>query len=335
MEYECIDFEGLDQVGKGDAVRNISLEISNLGYDTCVNSFPYYATPIGFTIRDLLVNGIPESINIDRDREVELKMTMFALNRLEILNCILFDKKHDVYVFDRGPFSCSLTIGYHIFQHSEDYEKIGYLIDRDLYFDSYFRKILNVDNCVIYLKHKDIEWEKSRGKEDSDLHERSEVQGISGDVYSLFGEKIGEGWNDVVTKDENGWRSREDIKKECLSIAIGRGVLENSKKKEGKGELTYLGIDEVVRFLYTGSRINRSLVDDWKSAIQCNDKKEVFRVSKIVSDALASSTERIKWYDSNIVDSINNLISEYPEILDIINYKYGKTFLDKFVDSLK
>ncbi len=335
MEYECINFEGLDQVGKGDAVRNISLEISNLGYDTCVNSFPYYSTPIGFVIRDILVNGVPEGIEIDKNREVELKMSLFALNRLEILNCILFDKKHDVYVFDRGPFSCALTIGYHIFQHNEAYEKMKYLVDRGLYFDSYFRNILNVDNCVIYLKHKGIEWEKNRGKEDSDLYERTEVQSISTEVYSIFSEKIGKGWNDVVTKDENGWRSREDIKKECLNIAKEREVIKNQPKKDSKGDLSYLGIDEVVRFLYTGSRVDRTLVSDWASAIQCNDKKEVYRVSEVVSGALASNTERIKWFDSNIVDSINNLISEYPEILDIINYRYGKIFLDKFTNSLK
>lgn len=335
MEYKCINFEGLDQVGKGDAVKNVSLEISNLGYDTCVISFPYYATPIGFTIRDILVNGIPKGLDIDKNREVELKMFLFALNRLEILNCILLDKKHDVYVFDRGPFSCALTIGYHIFQHNEDYEKREYLIDRGLSLDSYFRKILNVDNCVIYLKYKDIGWEESRGKEGSDLYERGEVQGISAGVYSIFSKKIGKGWGDVVTKDGNGWRSREGIKKECLGKAIKRNVIDNSQKTKNKGILKYLGIDEVGRFLYIGSSVNRTFVNDWANAIQCNDKKEVYRVSEVVSEALASSTERIVWYDSNIVDSINNLISEYPEILDIINYRYGKTFLVKFANSLK
>lgn len=335
MEYKCINFEGLDQVGKGDAVKNVSLEISNLGYDTCVISFPYYATPIGFTIREILVNGIPESIDVDKNREVEIKMALFALNRLEILNCILFDNKHDVYVFDRGPFSCALTIGYHIFQHSQDYERKEYLIDRGLYFDSYFRKILNVDNCVIYLKHKDIGWEESRGKDGSDLYERGEVQGISADVYSIFSKKIGKGWSDVVTKDGNGWRSREDIKRECFSKIIKRKVIDNLHKSKGKGILKYLGIDEVGSFLYTGSIVKKTFVNDWGNAIQCNDKKEVYRVSEVVSEALASSTEGIVWHDSNMVDSIDNLISAYPEILDIINYKYGKTFLAKFTNSLK
>ena len=334
LGYECINFEGLDQVGKGDAVKELSSEISQLGYDTSVISFPYYATPLGFCIRDILVNGVPDDIEMNKSREVEVKMCLFALNRLEIFNCILCDKKHDVYVFDRGPFSCALTIGYHIFQNKEDIDKKEYLVDRGLYVDSYFREVLNVDNCVIYLKHKDIRWEESRGKEGSDLYERSEVQDISADVYSIFSKKIGDGWRDVVTKDEKGWRSREDIKNECLEVSRERGVLKDLEKKNRNGEVSYLGIDEIQRFLYKGSRVDSSLISDWMAAIQCNDKKEVYRVSELVSDSLVKTTGAITWYDCNIVNRVNDLISEFPEILGIIDYKYGKEFLDKFKDSL-
>ncbi len=172
MKYKCVNFEGLDQVGKGDAVKNLSYEISQLGYKTNVISFPYYATPFGFLIRDILVNGLPESIKVNKNQEVELKMALFSLNRLEILNCILCDKQYDVYIFDRGPFSCALTIGYHISNYNDEYERISEYADKGLYFDSYFRGILNVDNCVIYLKHKGIEWEGSRQKEGDDLYEK-------------------------------------------------------------------------------------------------------------------------------------------------------------------
>jgi len=334
LEHECINFEGLDQVGKGDAVKNLSLEISELGYDTSVISFPYYATPLGFCIRDILVNGVPDDIEMDRSREVEVKMCLFALNRLEILNCILCDKKHDVYVFDRGPFSCALTIGYHIFQNKEDIDKKEEFVDKGLYLDSYFREVLNVDNCVIYLKHRDIRWEKSRDKEVSDLYERSEVQDISANIYSIFSKKIGNGWRDVVTKNEKGWRSREDIKNECLDISRERGVLNDLGKKSNNGRQSYLGIDEIQKFLYKGSRVDDSLINDWMAAIQCNDKKEVYRVSELISDSLVKATRVINWYDCNIINEVKNLISEFPEILDIIDHKYGKVFLDKFKDSL-
>ena len=334
MEYKCINFEGLDQVGKGDAVKNLSLEISKLGYNTCVISFPYYATPLGFLIRDILVNGFPEDIKVNKSREIEIKMVLFALNRLEILNCIFSDNRYDIYIFDRGPFSCALTIGYHISQHREDLNSMEYFVDKGLYFDSYFRDILNVDNCVIYLKHMGIEWKGSRQQKGDDLYEKSDVQRISANVYSILGKKVGKGWSSVVTKDKEGWRDRCSIKDECIKISKKRGVFGIENPTSGRRSLKYLGIKEVQKFLYIGSDVSKAISTDWISAIKKNDKKEVYRVSEIVSGSLVSTTEAIRWYDEEMVRFIKVLIKEYPEILDIIYNKYGKSFVDKFVDSL-
>lgn len=334
MKYKCINFEGLDQVGKGDAVKNLSLEVSKLGYKTCVISFPYYATPLGFLIRDILVNGFPKSIKVKKDREVELKMILFALNRLEILNCILVNNRYDLYIFDRGPFSCALTIGYHISQHMEDLNSVEDLVEKGLYFDSYFRDILNVDNCVIYLKHEGIEWKGSRQREGDDLYEKDDVQRISANVYSILGKKVGNGWSSVVTKDKEGWRDRCSIKDECIKISKKRGVFGIGNSTSGRGNLKYLGIKEVQKFLYIGSHVSKDISRDWMSAIKKNDKKEVYRASEIVSDGLVNTTEAIRWYDEEMVRFINVLIKEYPELLDIIYNKYGKEFVDKFLDSV-
>lgn len=334
MEHNCINFEGLDQVGKGDAVKNFSLEIAQNGHRTCVISFPYYATPIGYIIRDFLVNGIPETLKLSKKAEIETKMAIFALNRLEILSCMLSNKEFDIYVFDRGPYSAALTIGYHMFQNKEDLKNVNHYVNRGLEFDQYFRDVLGTDNCVIYLKHKGIEWEKSRSRDKGDLYERLEVQDISSGIYDILKKTIGDGWNTVITKDINGWRDREGIKKDCLRFAKERDVISNIKK-DASFISVYLGIDQIAQSLYVGSKVDNELKEAWMFAIMNNDKKEVYRVSEIVSNALATTTELISWSDSSLAEYIRLLIDEFPQISDIIEYKYGKIFKDKFIKSLK
>lgn len=335
MQYKCITFEGLDQVGKGDAVKNLSLQILNSGYTTCVISFPYYATPLGFSIRKILVNGITDSIKISKSREVELKMVLFALNRLEILSCILSNtEKYDVFVFDRGPFSCVLTIAYHVSENSTELKNIEFFVEKGLEFDLYFRDTLNIDNCVIYIKHKDIEWERSRGNEKEDLHESDGVQKISADIYNICANKIPTGWHEVVTKDRDGWRERDNIKQECFDIGVKCNVLDRKDSKRN-GVLTYLGIEEIQEFLYKGSLVDDKLKREWMVAIQSNDKKEVYRVSELISSMLADSTELLSWNDKGIARYVKLLIDKYPEVLDILSSSYGKTFVGKFKKSLE
>lgn len=333
-KYKCIDFEGSDQVGKGDAVKNISLELANRGLKTSVISFPYYATPFGYLIREILVNGFPSKFKLDSDRAVQLKMSLFSLNRLEILNCILASRKFDIYVFDRGPFSNALTIAYHIFQNEKDSQNREHLVDMALFFDSYLRDVLSIDNCVICLKYEGVEWKESRNGQRDDLHEVSGVQDISTQIYQLFEAKLGDGWKNVVTKNTNGWRERDDIKGDCLEFALNRGII--PKKRGGeKKVLKYLGLNEIQKSLYVGSEIKVGLKKEWLSAITNNDKKEVYRVSELVSEALASSTERLVWNDIGVVNHIKVLLNLFPEIFDIIEYKYGKPFVSKLKKSIK
>lgn len=332
--YKSLDFEGPDQVGKGDAVVNFSSHISSLGYSTSVISFPYYSSPFGYIIRDILVNGFPSCFFLEKDRDIQIKMALFALNRLEILNCIKLNEKFDIYVFDRGPFSNALTIAYHLFANTHnDISKKQFVKDA-LQYDSYFREVLDIGNCVICLRHKGIVWKGSRGKKGDDLHERKEVQDISNNIYDIFEREIGDGWKNIVTKDQNGWRSRDEIRDECLNFAFKRGVL-SKKERKSRGSSVYLGIDEVQRFLYQGSLVDSGLKDSWMNAITLNDKKEVYRVSESISHALASTTERVYWGDGETVGKIKEIVHNLPEIFDIIENRYGKSFLSKFSESLE
>ena len=334
-KYNCIDFEGADQVGKGDAVKNFSAYVSNLGFYSCVIAFPYYCTPIGYVIRDILVNGFPTEISIKKDKEVEVKMSLFALNRLEIVNCIEKGDLFDLYIFDRGPFSNALTIAYHLFENPEEMLRKNELVNEALQFDSYFRKTLNIDNCVVCLRYKDMSWRKERNNDGGDLYERKEVQDISGEVYDIFESKIGNGWKNVVTKDKDGWRSREEIRDNCIKFASKRGVLSMKSEILDLKNPKYLGINEIQKYLYIGSEIDSSLKESWLEAVQENDKKKVYLLSGDISEALAGTTERLSWNSDKIIVQVKNILSLFPEIADIIAIKYGESFLSKFLKSLE
>ena len=334
-KYNCIDFEGADQVGKGDAVKNFSEYISNLGFYSCVIAFPYYCTPIGYVIRDVLVNGFPEEISIKRDKKVEVKMSLFALNRLEIVNCIEKDDLFDLYIFDRGPFSNALTIAYHLFENPEEMSRKNELVNQALQFDSYFRKTLNIDNCVVCLRYKDMSWRKERNNDSGDLYERKEVQDISGEVYDIFESKIGNEWKNIVTKDKDGWRSRKEIRNNCFKFALERGVLSKKSEILDLKNSKYLGIDEIQKYLYIGSEIDSGLKESWLDAVQKNDKQKVYLLSGDISSALARTTERLSWNSDRMIVQVKNILSFFPEITDIIAIKYGEPFLFKFLKSLK
>lgn len=330
-----MSFEGSDQVGKGDAVENFSKYISSLGHSTCTIAFPYYAIPFGYIIRDILINGFPSFLKFENsNREVNVKMALFALNRLEVLNCILQNTEFDIYVLDRGPYSSPLTISYHIIANPGQESDIDEYLNSSLEVDSFFRKKLNIDNCVICLKHEGIEWEKSRKMDGGDLFEKKEVQDRAGQIYQMLEKRVGLGWKNVVTKDKSGWKDRDEICKESFQFAKNRGVI---PPKGGKYPLepTFLGIEEIQKYLYHGSQVDSELRERWLSAVGCNDKGEVYRVSKDISTALVGSTERISWEGGEIVLYIKALLDKYPEIWEIVEYMYGKIFLSKLKDSVK
>lgn len=325
-----VDFEGSDQVGKGDAVKNFSLQLSSLGFPVFVISFPYYATPLGFLIRQILLNGFDDSIHIDSKRVLNIKMALFALNRLEILNCILSLKQPYIFLFDRGPFSNALTISYHLFSAEKEFERVQEFVNTAISLDEFFLKQLNINNCVIRLKYSDIQWEKSRKGEVSDLHERKEVQDISEYVYTIIEKSVGEGWKNITTKDASGWRKREDIRDECLKFVLSRGPLDTFEKKKVK-RIKYLGIGDIQKYLYLGCEISKKLKREWRCAIGTNNKKKVYLLAESISQAFVGTTEPVSWCNEQIAREVGRFFREYPEISDIIKNKYGEIFLSNFL----
>ncbi len=326
----CVDFEGGDQVGKGDAVKNFSLHLSSLGFPVSVISFPYYATPLGFLIRQILLSGFDDSIHIDSERVLDIKMALFALNRLEILNCILSLKQPYVFLFDRGPFSNALTISYHLFSKGSGFKRCEDFVNTAISFDSFFLNRLDINNCVIRLKYSDIEWEKSRKGDINDLYERKEVQDISEYVYSIFEKTVNKGWKNITTKDTNGWKDRGGIRDECMEFVVNRGLLDTFEKKKVK-RIKYLGIGDIQKSLYLGCEVPKKLKRGWRDAIGSNNKKKVYLLAESISQAFVGTTEPVSWCNEQIALEVGFFFREYPEISDIIKNKYGKKFLYNFL----
>ena len=331
LEFKSIDIEGSDQVGKGDAVKNLAQEYCNNGIDTTVVSLPYYASPIGYCIRTVLKEGLNTDMNIEKEREVHVKMSLFALNRLEILNSILSNPNKGLYLFDRGPFSNALTIAYALTE-GENGNEIEDLADIALDLDRYFRDILNIDKCVIRLQTEDQQWTQNRS-EKADLYEKSDVQEKSKEIYYIFEQRIGDGWKNITTKQVTGWRERDEIKNDCMDFTSSRLHI-YGKRHRSRREPQYLGIEEVQTYLYTNSHVDLKLTEAWSEALKKNCKEDIYKLSKDISKSIVESVERITWYNEDIKNEIKRILELNPEVLYVLEYMYGEGFLVKFLNSL-
>jgi hypothetical protein len=332
-ELKSVTCEGGNQVGKGDAIQNLGEYLSEFGLKTEVVQLPYYSTPFGYLVRDVLLNDIPDYLDTDNSRKLGIKLSLFALNRLEVLNCLECCDNKDVYLFDRGPHSCALTIAYDVSKKGNwDEEYIQDAIDMGLGLDKYFIDTLNIENCIVCLKSDGIVWEANRG-EGEDLHESKDVQSLSDGIYGLIEKRVGSGWKNIVTKDSKGWRDRGDIRKEITSFMLKRGFSFTSKNLE-KHTPTYLGLREIQESMYYNSNIAQEYERAWMAAVTSNSKKEVYSLAKDISERFVSTTERILWNSLGVKNTFRRILEEYPEIYQILDVKYGKGFLNKLQKSL-
>ena len=329
-EYQSVDFEGGDQVGKGDAVRNLSLELASQGLDVTVVSFPCYATPIGFAVRKVLKEDLLSKYDMGLKEATTAKMALFSLNRLEVLNSILSSEKSDIYLFDRGPFSNALTIAYAISTGlSPEYQEE--LASKALSLDSYFRESLGVDKCVVRLCNTGCTWSKQRSEE-GDLHESRDVQEISDSIYSIFAKMLGDSWIDIPSKNENGWRERSDITKESLEFVKKRHKI--SPVGDCK-QPNYFPVAWTLKNLYRGSRADQGALNSFMSSVGSNNKQSMYEISEILSNQVASSVKEIAWYNREIERSVREILDDIPELLFLLEGMYGEDFVIKFLKSVE
>lgn len=329
-EYLSVDFEGGDQVGKGDAVRNLSLELASEGLNVTVVSFPCYATPVGFSVRKVLKEDLLSKYDMSLKDATTAKMALFSLNRLEVLNSILSSEKSDIYLFDRGPFSNALTIAYAISTGlSPEYKEE--LASKALSLDSYFRESLDIDKCVVRLCNTGCTWSKER-EEDTDLHESRDVQEISDSIYTIFANRLGESWIDISSKNENGWRNREEITKESLEFVKKRHSL--SPVGDCK-QPNYFPLALTLSNLYRGSTVDSRALDLFMSSIGSNNKQLMYEISEVISKQVVNSAKDITWYNSEIERSVRDMFDDIPELLFLLEELYGEDFVIKFLRSVE
>lgn len=329
MEKETVVFEGGDQVGKGDAAKNLCESLCEMGYEVNPVAFPCYGTPFGFAIRSFLKNPeIKGDLDMDSEEFLNVKMGLFALNRLEILNSLL-QGDDGIYVFDRSPYSNALTMAYHFASNGvEEVEGVDKLVDIALDMDNYMIGVLGLDNCVIRLFNKGGKWKAEREKEDS--HDSADVQEMAVDVYKEMEKRVGEGWVNVHTKDDGEWRSHGDILEDNLRFVVKMLDLEDQK---GDGSIKNFDVGEVLRALY-GTELESSLVDSFNETLVRNDKNGQYDVGEKVARGVAGSDIDIHWYNEDIKLAVRNVLKYSNKFEMVLNSIYGSDFGTKFINSV-
>jgi thymidylate kinase len=331
-----VSFEGGDQVGKGDAVLNISEYLFEKGENVSVISFPLYALPFGMSIRKMLCSSQEDWENIEGMKEVvgtkrqsEIAMEMFALNRLETLDYLLkVAKKGDILLFDRSSFSNALTLAYHVYLGNIKEEEIEEEIDKALHYDNLFIDQLCLKNCVLNLRTKNTSWGATRG-EGEDKYERKEVQELCDAIYDSNQKKVGKGWKQIITRIDGEWRSREDIRNDCLSFISQRINLE----RKTKGSLSFIDLKPVVASMYPGITVPNDLYKTWLKSTKINDKKGIYESSIRIGEHISNNLIKIEMSDA-VKGKFKEVLSEYPEIYALLDEFAGKKFREILVKTL-
>lgn len=329
-EIFSVDVEGGDQVGKGDAVKNLAEKIAYEGYDVSVISFPCYATPIGNAVREVLKQNLFSELGLDEYESVSAKMALFALNRLEVLNYVLQKNTDTVYVCDRGPFSNALTIAYALVSDPVLHDMQDTLVEEALELDSFFRCSMHTDSCVIKLSSGSGIWSKER--EDGDLHERKDVQELSEDIYESIWKIANVDFTNVLTKKHGEWRPRSEIQCDCFNFVQPK--LKSGSKGNSKIP-NYLEVGEVMSTLYQGGRAGSGALKGFSSSIMENNKVAMYESASVIAHDVVGSVKDIRWYNMDIRSAAREILAMHDGILLLLERLYGERFVLKLLKSVQ
>lgn len=334
--YRVVSFEGGDQVGKGDAVLNLSSKLLSLGIPVTYSSFPIYATPLGTMVRFALKGGL-SNFNLDKKRELKIRMALFALNRLEFMEVLLSNPKYKktLIMLDRSSFSNSVTLGYGL-STIEDITKkeIEEFVEYFLWLDSFMIKKMNLANCVIQLATKDGDWKNSRG-EAIDEYEKSNVQENSEKIYGICEKKFGDGWRKIITKAGDNWRNREDISNDIYEFLVDRigGLNENFESK--MFEVRYeIGIEEILGQIYKGESLPEGILTEYLKALRSNDKENMYKFGTEIGVTVGKTCQLMKFSNKGVKKAARAIIDDLNEIIEISSVLISKGFSKKFRDSV-
>lgn len=327
-------------MGKGDALNYFFNNLEEKGVDVLSTSFPIYATPIGNTIRKFLTEE-REEFGLSVQEDLEVKMSLFALNRLEFLEAFLLeDISNDTLIFfDRSPFSNALTIAYGM-KNEENVkeEEIHSLVEIALGLDSLFVEKLNLKKCVIQLDTGEEAWESARG-EDTDLYEVPQVQNLASVIYAIYQKYVGDGWKIVFTKEfdegkgKRVWRDRDDIFNDIYSFLLER--FGDFESRSGKGKRGQIGIREIMDSVYLGSKVDEDLLNDYADSIRSNDKELMYETAERVKQQICSSYGKIEFRNEDVRSAFRSILDRYPKIGYILEYNLGEEYILKLQEGLR
>ncbi|MGI5898035.1 MAG: hypothetical protein ACOX6Q_02645 [Candidatus Dojkabacteria bacterium] len=331
--YGSVCVEGGDQVGKADATLELLAELEREKINVTYCSFPIYAAPIGTTIRCLLNEGYPEDTSVSNN-DLEVRCALFALNRLEFLDVYLSDKKYadTMLLFDRSPFSNAVTIGYGAANiENFDDEKMKEYVELALDLDSLMISKLGLERSIVQLKSERKEWSNMREKE-GDQYEREDVQKRCEQVYDIYRDVVGDGWHQVITRDEDGWRSREEILGNiCNILKDTYGDMEDIRR----GKKMSIGFKDIVEKMYSGSVYSNDVFTKYDSALKRNYKDEMYVNGVMLGKAVASSCKSINFSNEEVRGEFRRIIKKLPEILNVFEYFLGKNYVDNLTKALE
>ncbi len=330
--YRSVCIEGPDQVGKGDATQRMIVELEEGDVDFTYSSLPIYGTPIGTVIRLLLKNGCPEDV-LSLESNLDVRMALFALNRLEFLDVYLSDDKYadTLLVLDRSSYSNAVTIGYGLsLLESWDSDVIDGYVDRAMDYDSLINSKLGLDRCVIQLKSEESKWENIRSVE-ADQYEKEDVQERCNSVYEVYKDRVGAGWNEVVTKGDEGWRSRDDIWGEINEILYKTYGLMGEIRK---GERYNIGFKEIVDGMYVRAKYDRSVYSEYDLGLKKNDKDQMYRSGIVLGKQVADSCLNMKFSNDVVREEFKRIILLVPETMNVFRHFLGDEFVVKLQKGL-
>ncbi len=333
--YGSVCLEGGDQIGKGDAFINLEKDLLERNIKLVTSSFPIYSTPIGTCLRKLLVEGFPENFS----NELNIRMILFALNRLEFLDVYLEDEKYhnSLLLLDRSPYSNALTISYALANIGGIKKKnLEKYVNSAMEFDSLMIYSLGLRRCAIQLYAEacnEQEWRGRKDTENEDMYEKNEVQRICRDVYEIFEKEVGIGWRKVPTKIGSNWRSREDILHD-LNMIIMDTYGELPKKGNRESSCFRLDFNEIVPHMYEGAEWNADDQQRYLEALEMNDKSKMYTYAVKLGLSSSNSVKRIKFENENVRQEFKKLV-KVNGVLDLIKYFLGIDFVSKLMDSVQ
>lgn len=321
-----VAIEGGDQVGKGDAILHLSRALVEEGESVTMLALPFYALPIGMSIRKMLcsnqgslreIEGLDDVVGTPR--QTEIAMAMFALNRLEVLKTL--EESEGVIILDRSAFSHALTISYNIFLGNIPREDMKIFAYKGIDMDQLFIDKLHLSNCILNLRTEKSKWNATRGNGE-DMYEREEVQDICDSVYDIFQEYSEEGWKNVVTRKDEKWRDREDILRENLEFVHSRISL----KKGRMGHLRILSAKDISEDIYPGIEISPDGEKLWMDAVLVNDKQRMYQASLSIAEEISEKVKLIQ-LSPEIKESFKKILDEYPEVYSLLEAFVGSHYV--------